>query len=127
MTSGFGWKRRRWARDRKDAVTVFLDQSARLYQDIVDALRQLNAPPDLAAAQQAYLEAWQGQLDLIVKVRDAGFPSSAQVSEGARSTRLPRCGEGDEGPMRGPSGGGERERTPTRTPPAAVVLLDLGA
>ena len=65
--------------DRKDAVTVFLDQSARLYQDIVDALRQLNPPPDLAAAQQAYLEAWQGQLDLIVKVRDAGFPSSAQV------------------------------------------------
>ena len=96
--------------DRKDAVTVFLDQSARLYQDIVDALRQLNPPPDLAAAQQAYLEAWQGQLELIVKVRDAGFPSSAQVLNAARSTRLPRCGEGDEGPMRGPSGGGGRER-----------------
>ena len=98
--------------DRKDAVTVFLDQSARLYQDIVDALRQLNPPPDLAAAQQAYLEAWQGQLDLIVKVRDAGFPSPAQVLKRARSTRLPRCGEGDEGPMRGPSGGGGRERLP---------------
>ena len=65
--------------DRMDAVTVFLDQSARLYQDIVDALRQLHAPPELAAAQRAYLEAWQGQLDLIVKVRDAGFPSSGQV------------------------------------------------
>ena len=62
-----------------DAVTVFLDQSARLYQDIVDALRQLNPPPELAGAQQAYLEAWQGQLNLVVKVRDAGFPSSAQV------------------------------------------------
>jgi hypothetical protein len=65
--------------DRMDAVTVFLDQSARLYQDIVDALRQLNSPPELAAAQQAYLEAWQGQLNLIVKVRDAGFPSSART------------------------------------------------
>ena len=65
--------------DRMDAMTVFLDQSARLYQDIVDALRQLNPPPELAAAQRAYLEAWKGQLNLVTKVRDAGFPSSGQV------------------------------------------------
>lgn len=65
--------------DRMDVVTVFLDQSARLYQDIVDALRQLNPPPELAAAQQSYLDAWKSQLDLVVKVRDAGFPSSGQV------------------------------------------------
>jgi hypothetical protein len=65
--------------DRMDVVTVFLDQSARLYQDVVDALRQLDPPPELAAAQQAYLEAWQGQLNLFVKVRDAGFPSSVLV------------------------------------------------
>jgi hypothetical protein len=65
--------------DRMDVVTVFLDQSARLYQDIVDALRQLNPPPELAAAQQAYLEAWKGQLNLVTKVRDARFPSSGQV------------------------------------------------
>ena len=65
--------------DRMDVVTVFLDQSARLYEDVVDALRQLDAPPDLAAAQQAYLEAWQSQLDITVKVRDAGFPSSVRI------------------------------------------------
>ena len=65
--------------DHLAVVTVFLDQSARLYQDVVDALRQLDPPPELAAAQQAYLEAWQGQLNLFVKVRDAGFPSSVLV------------------------------------------------
>lgn len=65
--------------DRMDVVTVFLDQSARLYQDVVDALRQLDPPPELAASQQAYVEAWQGQLDLVVKVRDAGFPSSVRI------------------------------------------------
>jgi len=65
--------------DRMDVVTVFLDQSARLYQDVVDALRQLDPPPELAASQRAYLEAWQGQLDLVVKVRDAGFPSSVRI------------------------------------------------
>jgi hypothetical protein len=65
--------------DHLAVVTVFLDQSARLYQDVLDALRQLDPPPELAAAQQAYLEAWQGQLNLFVKVRDAGFPSSVLV------------------------------------------------
>ena len=65
--------------DRMDVVTVFLDQSARLYQDVVDALRQLDPPPEIAASQQAYIEAWQSQLDLMVKVRDAGFPSSVRI------------------------------------------------
>ena len=51
--------------DRMAAVTVYVDQSARLYQDVVDALGQLGPPPELAAAQRAYLEAWQGQLDAI--------------------------------------------------------------
>ena len=65
--------------DRLSVVTVFVDQSARLYQDIVDALRQLDAPQELAAAHQAYLEAWQGQLDLFVTVRDAGFSNSGKI------------------------------------------------
>jgi hypothetical protein len=65
--------------DRMAVVSVFVDQGARLYQDVVDALRQLDAPPELAAAQQAYLEAWQGQLDLFVAVRDAGFSSSWKI------------------------------------------------
>ncbi len=71
-------KQAAWA-DRMDVVTVFLDQSARLYQDVLDALRQLDPPPELAASQQAYLEAWQGQLELIMAVRDAGFPSSVRI------------------------------------------------
>lgn len=71
-------KQAAWA-DRMEVVTVFLDQSARLYQDVVDALRQLDPPPELAASQQAYLEAWQGQLQLVIAVRDAGFPSSART------------------------------------------------
>jgi len=85
--------------DRLSVVTVFVDQSARLYQDVVDALRQLDPPPELAAAQQAYLQAWQGKLDLFVAVRDAGFSSSWKIlkeldrpafSDAAKETRA-RC------------------------------------
>jgi hypothetical protein len=65
--------------DRMSVVTVFVDQNARLYQDVVDALRQLDPPQELAAAQQAYLDAWQGQLDLFVAVRDAGFSASWKI------------------------------------------------
>ena len=65
--------------DRMSAVTVFVDQGARLYQDVVDALGQLDPPPELADAQQAYLDAWQGQLDLFVAVRDAGFSASWKI------------------------------------------------
>ena len=46
--------------DRKAVVTVFLDQSARLYQDVIDALGSLNPPPELVAAQQAFIDAWRG-------------------------------------------------------------------
>jgi hypothetical protein len=67
--------------DRMTVLTVFVDQSARLYQDVVDALGQLDPPPELTAAQHAYLEAWQGQLDLIVAVRDKGFPGPAPILE----------------------------------------------
>jgi hypothetical protein len=85
--------------DRMSVVTVFVDQGARLYQDVVDALRQLDPPPELAAAQQAYLEAWKGELDLFVAVRDAGFSSSWKIlkeldrpafSDAAKETRT-RC------------------------------------
>jgi hypothetical protein len=60
--------------DRLDAVVVFVDQSARLYQDVVDALRDLDPPQEVARAHRGYLDAWQGQLNLVVAVRDAGFP-----------------------------------------------------
>jgi hypothetical protein len=60
--------------DRLTAVTVFVGQSARLYQDVVDALEDLDPPDEIEAAHQGYLDAWQGQLDLVVAVRDAGFP-----------------------------------------------------
>lgn len=65
--------------DRMSVVTVFMDQSARLYQDVVDALGQLDPPQDLGSAQEAYLEAWQGQLDVIVALRDAGFSSPWKI------------------------------------------------
>jgi hypothetical protein len=65
--------------DRMTVVTVFVGQSAGLYQDVVDALGQLDPPPELAAAQRAYLDSWQGQLDLVVAVRDAGFPGPARI------------------------------------------------
>jgi hypothetical protein len=65
--------------ERMTVLTVFVDQSARLYEDVVDALGQLDPPPGLAAAQQAYLEAWQGQLELVVAVRDAGFPGPVRI------------------------------------------------
>jgi hypothetical protein len=65
--------------DRMSVVTVFVDQSARLYQDVVDALGQLDPPQDLASAQEAYLEAWQGQLDVFVALRDAGFSSPWKI------------------------------------------------
>ena len=65
--------------DRMSVVTVFVDQNARLYQDVVDALRQLDPPQELVTAQRAYLDAWQGQLNLFVAVRDAGFSASWKI------------------------------------------------
>ena len=59
--------------DRMTVLTVHVDQRARLYQDVVDALGDLDPPDELAAAQQAFVEAWRSQLELIVAVRDAGF------------------------------------------------------
>lgn len=59
--------------EKLEALKVFADQSARLYQDIVDALKGLDPPVDTASAQDRYEAAWLDQLDLIVKLRDAGF------------------------------------------------------
>jgi hypothetical protein len=65
--------------DRKAVATVFVEQSARLYQDVLDAMGSLNPPSELVAVQQAYIDAWRGQLDLIVKVRDAGFSTADEI------------------------------------------------
>jgi hypothetical protein len=65
--------------ERMAVVTVFVDQSTRLYEDVVDALRQLHPPQELAAAQRAYLETWRNQLHLMRQVRDAGLPSPVQI------------------------------------------------
>ena len=67
--------------DRRAVVAVFLDQSARLDQDILDALGALDPPAELASAQQAFIDAWKSSLDLIVKVRDASFPTADEVLE----------------------------------------------
>ncbi len=60
-------------------VSVFLDQSARLDQDVLDALGALVPPAELVAAQQAFIDAWKSSLDLTVKVRDASFPTADEV------------------------------------------------
>ena len=65
--------------ERLGAATVYLDQAARLYQDVVDALEALDPPDTLAAPQDAYQEAWRGQLDLIVAVRDGGFQTADRI------------------------------------------------
>jgi hypothetical protein len=65
--------------ERKAVATVFVDQSARLYQDVLDALGALDPPSELVAVQQAFIDAWRGQLDLIVKVRDAGFRTADRI------------------------------------------------
>jgi len=68
--------------DRMSVLSVFLDQSTRLYQDVVDALGQLEPPDEeLAAAQRAYREAWRSQLDLIVAVRDKGLKGVDAIIE----------------------------------------------
>lgn len=67
--------------DRMTVLTVYLDQSARLYQDVVDALDELDPPEELAGPQAAYLEAWRGQLNLAVSVRDAGFSGATAILE----------------------------------------------
>jgi hypothetical protein len=59
--------------ERVIVLDVFVGQSSRLYQDVVDALRALEPPESVSARHDAYMSAWQGQLDLIIKVRDAGF------------------------------------------------------
>jgi hypothetical protein len=65
--------------DRMTVLTVFIDQSAGLYQDVVDALGQLDPPTELATAQRAYGEAWQSQLELVIAVRDAGFSGPTRI------------------------------------------------
>jgi hypothetical protein len=85
--------------DRMGAVLVYVDQSTRLYRDVVDALRALDPPGDVASAHDAYIEAWAAQLDLIVKVRDAGFrlplefreALDAQVFDDAAIETRDRC------------------------------------
>lgn len=65
--------------ERMAVLTVYIDQSVRLYQDVVDALRRLDPPEELAGPQQSYLEAWQGQLEAMRDVREAGFRTPSQI------------------------------------------------
>jgi hypothetical protein len=71
--------------ERLAAATVYLDQGARLYQDIVDAVGALDPPEELASAQRAFAEAWRSQLDLIVHVRDGGFRTADRILEQVES------------------------------------------
>jgi hypothetical protein len=57
-------------------VEVHVGQLARLYQDVIDALEDLQPEEPLQRPHDAYVAAWQEQLDLLVKVRDAAFESA---------------------------------------------------
>src|SRR5687767_15826145 len=48
--------------DRKAVATVYVDQGARLYRDVLDALGALDPPSELIVAQQAFTDAWRVQL-----------------------------------------------------------------
>lgn len=87
--------------ERVLVLDVFIGQSARLYQDVVDALRALEPPESVSAPHAAYMEAWQGKLDLIVTVREAGFVGwveiqhalEASVFDDATAETRTRCEE----------------------------------
>ncbi|HEX5938327.1 MAG TPA: hypothetical protein VFZ75_11675 [Actinomycetota bacterium] len=67
--------------DRMAVLMVYIDQSTRLAQDVVDALGQLEPPEELAASQRAYQDAWRSQLAVAAGVRDAGFTGAAEILE----------------------------------------------
>lgn len=82
------------ASERLSAIEINVDQRARLYEDVVDALTALEPLEELGAAHDAYVEAWRGELALIKKIRDPGFGSvpeylgalDASAFENARAT-----------------------------------------
>ena len=56
-------------------IDVHVDQLVRLYEDVIDALVALEPEEALQPPHDAYVAAWQDQLDLLLKVRDAAFES----------------------------------------------------
>lgn len=76
--------------DRMSVLTVYVDQSVRLYEDVTAALGDLDPPEELADAQRAYLETWQSRLDLVVAVRDAGYPGPDAI---LRALEMPAFGD----------------------------------
>lgn len=82
-------------------IVINVDQRARLYEDVVGALTNLEPMDGLDAAHDAYVEAWRGQLDLIRKVRDPGFRTvpaylsalRARAFKSARATVRATCEE----------------------------------
>ena len=109
--------------DRRTVVTVFLDQSARLYQDVIDALGALDPPAEIAAAQQAFSRRLEVQLDLIVKVRDAGFPTADEVLEQLEATVF-RNAAAETRPRATTSRRPSRRRAPTWTSCATAACRD---
>ena len=78
--------------ERLGVVEVYLGQSARLYQDVVDALADLQPEDGLEGLHDAYVGAWQAKLDLILSVRDAGFPAAIPY---LRQLELPAFDDAD--------------------------------
>jgi hypothetical protein len=90
--------------ERLNTVVVYVEQSARLYEDVVDALDALEPADGMEGAHQGYLDAWAAQLELVLQVRDAGFQAAprylealeAAVFEDAASTTRARCQDAQE-------------------------------
>ena len=57
-------------------VEVHVEQLVRLYEDVIDALTALEPEEALRGPHDAYVAAWQAQLDLLLKVRDAVFETA---------------------------------------------------
>jgi hypothetical protein len=59
-----------------EVVEVHVGQLVRLYQDVIDALTALQPEEALQRPHDAYVAAWQAQLDVLLKVQDAAFDSA---------------------------------------------------
>lgn len=70
-----------------DVIEVSVGQMARLYQDVVDALADLAPASGVEDPHAAYLAAWQAQLDLLVKLRDAGFDTPTEYLRALDTSR----------------------------------------
>jgi hypothetical protein len=77
-------------------VEIYVGQRAALYQDVVDALSDLQPDDSVQGPHDAYEAAWQAQLDLLVKVRDAGYDGVTEYLEALETPAFSEAAEARE-------------------------------